>query len=112
MPFAALPGGAGDAWAACRAALADGAPGTLDPAPVNRVATFHLLRRRERLTRRRGTRTLGFAAALAALEACAYDDVLLGRVRTATLEFQLVLSPDAAEIVACFGVARAAREDL
>jgi hypothetical protein len=74
--------------------------------------TFHLLRRRERRTRRRGTRTLGFAEALAALEGCTHDTVLLGRVRTETMDFQLVLSPDGAEVVACFGVTRPAREDL
>jgi hypothetical protein len=93
-------------FTACRDAVLHGATFRIHPGAVDRLSLLHIYRRRERLTRRRGRCSLGFAEAVDDLSACELDQVLIGYVRcTAPLyHFQLFVSPDETRIVACLGV--------
>ncbi|MFI7135683.1 hypothetical protein ACIBQ1_59255 [Nonomuraea sp. NPDC050153] len=62
--------------------------------------------RRARHTRRMGIPSLGFDEAVAQLDTCGLQSLILGVVKSAESahHFQLFLSPDASRVVACLCV--------
>ncbi|MEV4765812.1 hypothetical protein AB0J89_24630 [Micromonospora chokoriensis] len=97
----------GDVYESCRGALRAGYDFEVfdGAAPVGALVTTY--RRRERHTRSRGIRTLGFVQALDRL-ASAEDlgELLIGQVGGAGTAwfYQLFLAPDGSRVVACFAV--------
>lgn len=106
MTLAALLDREGDAFAACRDTLLRGAAFRIHPGAVGRRRLFHIYRRRERIARKKGRFSIGFARAVDDLGACRFDRLSIGDVRSETprCHFQLFLSPDRSQIVACFGI--------
>ncbi|MFC6022722.1 hypothetical protein ACFP2T_42025 [Plantactinospora solaniradicis] len=104
---------AGDVYVACRDALRAGYDfkifgGTVPVGDL--VTTYH---RRERHTRTRGIRTLGFVQAVNRLASAeGLGELLLGQVGGAGTAwvYQLFLTPDGSRVVACLAVHQA-RED-
>lgn len=98
-----------EADSACRRALLDGADFHIwdeGPTPVNNLV--HIYGRRERLTRRKRTASIGFSDAVVRLRACGFDEVLIGYVKDldGRRHFQLFVAPDGSRIVSCLGVDR------
>ncbi|MBF9128160.1 hypothetical protein I0C86_04005 [Plantactinospora sp. S1510] len=104
---------AGDVYVACRDALRAGCDfkifdGTV---PVRNLITIY--GRRERHTRARGIRTLGFVQAVDRLASAeGPGEALLGQVGGAGTVwfFQLFLTPDGSRVVACVAVHQAEGE--
>ncbi|MDG4835230.1 hypothetical protein O7631_01705 [Micromonospora sp. WMMD967] len=97
----------GDVYESCRDALRAGyAFKVFDGAvPIGALVTMY--RRRERHTRARGIRTLGFVQALDRLVSAEdLGELLIGQVGGAgTVWFyQLFLAPDGSRVVACFAI--------
>ncbi|TQS13332.1 hypothetical protein [Microbispora hainanensis] len=99
---------AGEAGAACRRALVSGADYEVWPAPVSTRELVGIYRRRERLSRRRGVSSIGFADAVVRLDTCGREFVLVGYVKgvTPAYHFQVFLSADASRVIACLGISQ------
>ena len=104
--LARLLGGDGEAVAACRKAVADGARFWVSTTsqPASHLAWTYA--RRERLNRRAGVPGLGFVQAVDQLRGLAHQPVCVGAVdsQTPPYHFQLFLTEDLTTIVACLGV--------
>lgn len=102
---------AGDAEAvrACRLAVEGGAPYSVDNAERLADRLFHTARRRLRLTRRTGQRTLGLDEAVGRLEHYGDDPVITARVDCGPWAFVVWMSPDSQSMIACAGVERPTR---
>ncbi|WP_220499356.1 hypothetical protein [Microbispora sp. H10949] len=99
---------AGEAGAACRRALVSGGDYEVWPTPVSTRDLVGIYRRRERLSRRRGVSSIGFADAVVRLDACGLEVVLVGYVKSVTpaYHFQIFLSADTLRVVACLGISQ------
>jgi hypothetical protein len=99
----------GEAFAACRGAVLDGARFwvTDSTQPASELARTYA--RRERGTRERGIPTLGFAEAVTALRERGEGPVRLGAVDTddPPYHFQLFIDGGGTAVVACLGVDQA-----
>jgi hypothetical protein len=99
----------GEAFAACRGAVLDGARFwvTDSTQPASELATTYA--RRERRIRQRGIPTLGFAEAVTALRDRGDGLVRLGAVDTddPPYHFQLFINGDGTAMIACLGVDQA-----
>ncbi|MFI6482555.1 hypothetical protein ACIBH1_31795 [Nonomuraea sp. NPDC050663] len=111
MALALLLQDGGDAASACRSVLLAGGTFQVYEGAVSVGSLFSTYRRRERLTRTKGVDSLGFASAVALLEACEFEQVLVGYVQGGEppYHFQVFLAPDATRLVACLGVPLARR---
>ncbi|MEW9530067.1 hypothetical protein [Microbispora sp. NPDC049125] len=99
---------AGEAGAACRRALVSGGDYEVWPAPVSTRSLVRVYRRRERLSRRRGISSVGFADAVVRLDTCDLEVVLIGYVESVSpaYHFQIFLSADASRVIACLGISQ------
>ncbi|MCG5469690.1 hypothetical protein LADH09A_003609 [Micromonospora sp. LAH09] len=103
----------GDVYESCRDALQAGYDFEVFDGAVPVEALLTTYRRRERHTRTRGIRTLGFVQAVDRLvSAERLGELLIGQVGGAgtTWFYQLFLTPDGSRLVACLAVSQD-RED-
>ena len=99
---------AGDAYVAARAALLHGDTFEVYDSLVPVEELRDIYRRREQHTLAEGLPTLGFSDAVDDLNRTAQPALRLGQISGTTppRHFQLFLTPDAAEVVACLAVGR------
>ncbi|GAA1553242.1 hypothetical protein GCM10009827_087420 [Dactylosporangium maewongense] len=96
----------GEAFAACRHAVAAGANIQVweGSTPASELAAIYA--RRLRLVQRRGTSEVGFADAVQSLRARGDESILIGAVdvHDPPYHFQLFLNVSATRLIACLGV--------
>ncbi|MEW1586872.1 hypothetical protein AB0283_15675 [Micromonospora vinacea] len=99
----------GDVYESCRDALRAGYDFKIFDGAAAVGALVTTYRRRERHTRTRGNRTLGFVQAVDRLvSAEGMGELLIGQVGGAGMAwfYQLFLAPDHSRVVACFAVSQ------
>lgn len=96
----------GVAAAACLGVILAGGEFRIWEEKVSVRNLLGIYRRRERYVRQHGLASLGLAEAIAGLEACSFDQVLMGSVKGSQppYSFHLALAPDASHVVTCLGI--------